>query len=726
MRLAIFTLFAFITLCFYNNVKAQPISFLLQSNLTDFEKADTLLKIAKNHQVRFKLDSAILYYDNGLPLAHKVNDKDQLFAYYIQMSRAFRLKGNIDKALLTIYKASPYLNEKTSLGYRFFYYLNLGHYYVEKNSADSSLHYYYLAESTANNYKPYENWVIYEGIARLFNKTNAKDKVEEYLLKAHAITKAGGNKGDYASVLFALNDLYISTNQADKFGQILQEYEAVKNSIKINLNQDPVHAMLFIDWKTKTKNEKISFLNKVKEANIKSGSPSAVAAANLYLVQAYEEDKQYERAISYLTENEQNYLDPKNLVNHYINLYYKYRIQKKMGSYSEALVTGEKILTVSDKLSNANSKEIVLNLEKKYETQKKENEISLLSTKNLLSQREIDLLSSQKAFDVKAIELLTSQKKIKDIELIKQFAMQEALIKQSELKNELFEKEQFANTLLASENELKKSELQNELSLKEALTRENSLQNNQLKKEQQIKWGLAIGIGLLSLSGIAIFGLYRNQKKKNKVIQKQATDLEVLMKEIHHRVKNNLQVVSSLLDLQSHSITDSQAYEAVKEGKNRVQSMALIHQNLYSEGNIKGIKLKEYVTNLLQTLCDSYNISNDKVKINTNIDDLNLDVDTMIPLGLVLNELVSNAFKYAFKEKQNGELNILLKEQTNQLHLMVSDNGGGFPIGIDVKAGKSFGLKMIRAFAQKLKASLDIYNDNGAVVEMKISKFKTA
>jgi two-component sensor histidine kinase len=191
-------------------------------------------------------------------------------------------------------------------------------------------------------------------------------------------------------------------------------------------------------------------------------------------------------------------------------------------------------------------------------------------------------------------------------------------------------------------------------------------------------------------------------------------------------------VVSSLLDLQSHTITDSQASAAVKEGKNRVQSMALIHQNLYSEGNIKGIMVKEYISNLVQSLSDSYNISNDKVKVNINIDDLNLDVDTMIPLGLVLNELVSNSFKYAFpqdavhKENRIGILNILLEEKNEKLHLKVSDNGAGFPADMDVKSAKSFGLKMIRAFAQKLKATLDIYNNNGAVVEMQISKFKAA
>lgn len=198
------------------------------------------------------------------------------------------------------------------------------------------------------------------------------------------------------------------------------------------------------------------------------------------------------------------------------------------------------------------------------------------------------------------------------------------------------------------------------------------------------------------------------------------------MKEIHHRVKNNLQVISSLLDLQSLTIADTQASEAVKEGKNRVQSMALIHQNLYSEGNIKGIKTKEYISNLLRSLCDSYNITNDKVKIITQIDDLNLDVDTMIPLGLVLNELVSNSLKYAFKDGRAGELNVMLKQETEHLLLKVSDNGTGYPEGMNAREMKSFGMKMIRAFAQKLKAKLDIYNDNGAVVEMQITKYEMA
>jgi len=253
-----------------------------------------------------------------------------------------------------------------------------------------------------------------------------------------------------------------------------------------------------------------------------------------------------------------------------------------------------------------------------------------------------------------------------------------------------------------------------------------------IKRRNERNYFIVAALLFLGLAFLAWKAFVLNKRKKekldeqNRVIEKSLAEKEVLMKEIHHRVKNNLQIVSSLLDLQSISIRDAQAAEAVKEGKNRVQSMALIHQNLYSEDNLKGIRARQYIGNLLQSLTDSYNISNDKVKIVQQIEDLNLDVDTMIPLGLVLNELITNSFKYAFVNNREGVLEIQLEEREKGLFLRVKDNGMGFPPGLETGTARSFGLRMIRAFAQKLKASLEIKNDEGAVVEMLITKFSMA
>jgi len=385
---------------------------------------------------------------------------------------------------------------------------------------------------------------------------------------------------------------------------------------------------------------------------------------------------------------------------------------QKAGKYSEANALADKLFVFKDSMLSLQRWEQLYEMETRFETQKKEKEIALLN--------------AQKEVDAKAIALLNSKKKLSDFELLRQLDLQSALVRENTLMDSIVGQERINNELLTRENGLKKSQLQKEQALMAATSRENILKANELAKEKKTRRIMLAGSAILLLAGGIIFYQYRRQKAKSRIIQKQSDNLQVLMKEIHHRVKNNLQVISSLLDLQSLTIADSQASEAVKEGKNRVQSMALIHQNLYSEDNIKGIKAKAYISNLLQSLCDSYNINNDKVKLNTEIDDLNLDVDTMIPLGLVMNELVSNSLKYAFKDGRNGELNIILREEPQHLLLRVSDNGTGYPEGVNAKDSKSFGMKMIRAFAQKLKAKLDIYNNDGAVVQMEITKYNLA
>jgi two-component system, sensor histidine kinase PdtaS len=399
----------------------------------------------------------------------------------------------------------------------------------------------------------------------------------------------------------------------------------------------------------------------------------------------------------------------KDFAESYRDLYHAY---KKLGQTEKALAALEKYKSANDSMLNENVAGQLNKLEVQYQTEKKEKEIAVLSSKNELSTKEIAFLHVQE--------------KLNAVALLRERERRQSLLTENALMDSIVAKEKINNGLLASENKLKQGELQKETALKAALNRENGLKSVQLKKERAIKTGLVTGLALLLLSAGVILYLYQNQKKKNRIIQKQSDDLQVLMKEIHHRVKNNMQIVSSLLDLQSISIKDTQASEAVKEGKNRVQSMALIHQNLYSEDNLKGIKAKQYISNLLQNLADSYNISNDKVKIVADIQDLNLDVDTMIPVGLILNELLTNAFKYAFTGDNKGLLEVELKQHKDSLLLKVKDNGPGFPSELDAKTAKSFGLRMIRAFAQKLKANIHITNANGALVELNITKFALA
>lgn len=340
----------------------------------------------------------------------------------------------------------------------------------------------------------------------------------------------------------------------------------------------------------------------------------------------------------------------------------------------------------------------------------------LYTGENVISLGNLEtVLKTERSAD--EIRFLNNENKLKQLQLLREAELRANLEKANILQDSILRKETQLREVLSRENEAEKK-------LREVMSSNITRQQDRLRSERNMRLMLLMAVTAMLVLGGIIFYLYRKQRRKNAIILKQADDMQVLMKEIHHRVKNNLQVISSLLDLQALSIKHDQAAEAVKEGRNRVQSMALIHQNLYNEGNIKGIKVKNYIDTLAQGLFHSYNIKPKSVHLTTDIDDLNLDVDTVIPIGLILNELITNSLKYAFREKEYGEIAVTLKKAGESLVLKVRDNGKGFEP--DASLETTFGIKLIKAFAQKLKAKLSIYNDNGACVEMHIARYKIA
>jgi len=292
-------------------------------------------------------------------------------------------------------------------------------------------------------------------------------------------------------------------------------------------------------------------------------------------------------------------------------------------------------------------------------------------------------------------------------------------------KDSLLKKEKLLADALIAKNEMQTQQLLDQQRLSTLMEREVELQKQKVKDEQNKRYMFIGASCIFLLLGGWLYWMYRIQKNKNLIIEKQSGDMEMLMKEVHHRVKNNLQIISSLLDMQSMSIQDKTASSAIKEGKNRVQSMALIHQNLYHEGNIRSINVRDYIQHLVTSLFDSYQIENNKIKLTTEISAMQLDVDTVVPIGLIINELISNSLKYAFVNQADGDLSITLKPNGNDtLYFSVRDNGRGFPPGWTPDSKHSFGYQLIKAFAKKLKARLETFNDQGAVVILHIAKYK--
>ncbi len=244
------------------------------------------------------------------------------------------------------------------------------------------------------------------------------------------------------------------------------------------------------------------------------------------------------------------------------------------------------------------------------------------------------------------------------------------------------------------------------------------------KKEQQRKLTLFFAISVLLLAVLLGFFFVKN-RNKNKQISKALEEKEILLKEIHHRVKNNLQVVSSLLSLQQRQTKDSSAHQALQEGRNRVKAMALIHQNLYQDNNLVGVDTQQYISKLANNLVATYKTDNKNIQINTNIDALKLDVDTVIPLGLIINELICNSLKYAFKNKASGEISVNLNILNNVLNLTVNDNGEGLPDDFSIEKSDSLGFKLIRSFSQKIEANLDLKSsEKGTKITLLINKYK--
>lgn len=231
----------------------------------------------------------------------------------------------------------------------------------------------------------------------------------------------------------------------------------------------------------------------------------------------------------------------------------------------------------------------------------------------------------------------------------------------------------------------------------------------------------------MSIFGVIMIGLLilvsvinqRNRKLNQKLIENQHVieeDLAVkksLLKEIHHRVKNNLQVISSMLSIQTQYVSDPILNNVIEECKSRITSMALIHESLYKRDTNDITSFSSYIKNLIPQLINTYQVDENKVKLTMDVEDIELSIDESVPCGLLLNEVISNSLKHAFPDDRNGEINIKMFKKRNTIFLSIADNGIGLPQNIDPTEQDSFGFLLIYTLASQLDASMKIDRDNG-------------
>lgn len=210
------------------------------------------------------------------------------------------------------------------------------------------------------------------------------------------------------------------------------------------------------------------------------------------------------------------------------------------------------------------------------------------------------------------------------------------------------------------------------------------------------------------------------QKNAGEEVERSLREKEILLKEIHHRVKNNLQIVTSLLKLQSSYVKDEKVKRLFKESQNRVQSMSLIHQKLYQTKDLSHIDFKDYIETVVTHLQHSFGILEDRVNVVIEVKDITMSIDNAIPAGLIINELVSNSLKHAFPSNKKGKIyiNLSFDDASRDYKLIIRDSGVGMPADIDINKTDSFGLKLVSTLVNQMSGSIEVTQDKGCSYEI--------
>lgn len=271
------------------------------------------------------------------------------------------------------------------------------------------------------------------------------------------------------------------------------------------------------------------------------------------------------------------------------------------------------------------------------------------------------------------------------------------------------------SSIFNTEREISKNEItakyQNEKKNKEILVlkKNNEIKDLQLSNNRVI----ILAVVIILILAIIIFLIFYN---KFQIKKKANEEKEVMLREIHHRVKNNLQIILSILNIQARKTNDRKIMDFIKESESRIQAMAIIHEKLYRSENLASISFHEYVIDLIEFIYKIYNVDREKINYAISDPNIHLDINTAVPLGLIINEMVCNSLKHGFAEKERGTIFIQLNcLKPKEYELIIGDTGNGLPENFDIKNTTSLGLKLIQTLTRQLEGKLHIGGGTGTM-----------
>jgi len=458
--------------------------------------------------------------------------------------------------------------------------------------------------------------------------------------------------------------------------------------------------------------EALSFYKKSLALNQELGDESGIANSFNNMGIIHFEEGEYDKALDYHFKSlniRQERGDMRGVAGSYSNIGDVYKVEKE---FAKALEYQQKALTIQEEIGDKKGMTYSLKgIGSIYSIQgKKVKAISNLE-RSVSIAREIGAKAELKdAFE----ELAIAYKQMGDY--AKAFQYQE---RHSELKDSLFSEEtniKTANLQARYENEKKQKEI-------ELLRRANEIQELELSQNRVLIYGILGGFFLILIFAFIVTKTNRERKvafdllsRQNDDIRKQKEEKEVLLKEIHHRVKNNLQVINSLIRIQSNYIEDSKALELFDECQTRIISMALIHEKMYESSDLAAVNIKEYITQLTNNLISTYRLKQ-SIDLDIRVTVKHLGINTLIPLGLLLNELISNSLKHGFPERNEGRIMVYLDKLDDMYQLIVGDDGIGISADKMVESS-TLGMELIRTLTGQLEGKIEQIDQPGTAFKI--------
>lgn len=515
----------------------------------------------------------------------------------------------------------------------------------------------------------------------IFKSQGNYSKALDYLSQSLTLKESFGNKENVAKTLLNIGNIYLDQ---ENYPKALEYYQKAlrnqENTTDLRSKANTLNNIGLVYKNLEDFSNSLNYYKRSLELYKKIEFKAGISSSFNNIGNVHRNRGNYQEAIQYFQlalQLGQESGDKTNISNAYVNLGATYGL---IGNYNLAIKNANLALNIAEETGNIkNKRDAVLIL---YENEKKVGNFE------------------------KSLRHYENYIKLRDS------------IQGEESKNEVLRKE--------FEYESEKQNIADSIRRVEAEKASKAIilaKDGQLEEKNRLIWILAFILSIvLILIGVLIITFRKLKKNKRKLLET-IDEKETLLREIHHRVKNNLQVVSSLLNMHVRKVKDSASKKILEEGSERLLAMSIIHKNLYPHSDLKTISLDDYLFTLSNQLFENYQLNYSNVELETELEKISVDIDKLIPIGLIVNELISNSMKHAFNESSNAKIFVRLSSDKHEnIELEISDNGKGIDPNLNLDKNDSIGMKLITIFSEKLKSKLNIINESGTKVTLSIPK----